>query len=105
VAIGFGAGKGVTILSGHKRHLNLQIMAVVTSVLGFACAKYLVNRTVFMRAVAEHGESLVLPLLPDAQRFYNVASAGFDLMDIAFLAFMIYEAWKIPAPIAIARAS
>ena len=44
VVIGIAVGKGVTMLSGGKRHLNLQILSVAIALVGFAYATYLVNR-------------------------------------------------------------
>ncbi len=102
VGIGFAAGKGVTMLAGHKRHRNLQVMAAAISIVGFGYASYLVNRTFFMRAFADRGESLVLPWLPTPELFLDVVSASFGLMDLVFLAIVVYQAWKIPTPIGLA---
>jgi len=99
IVIGFAVGKGVTMLSGGKRHLNLQIMSVVISTLGFAFAKYLVNRTFILQAYAEAGEAIELALLPNPELFYGVVTAGAGVMDLVFLAIVVYEAWKIPAPL------
>jgi hypothetical protein len=101
VAIGFAVGKGVTMLSGGKRHQNLQVMSVVISILGFGYASYLVNRTFIQRAFAEQGQELVLPFVPSPELFVNVVSAGFGIMDIVFLAIVVWEAWKIPAPVSL----
>jgi len=101
VVIGIAVGKGVTILSGHKRHRNLQIMAVVIATLSFAYATYLVNRTLIHKAFTEEGRDVVLPLLPDPMLFVNVIQLGFNLFDVVFLAIVIWEAWRLPAPIAL----
>jgi hypothetical protein len=105
VVIGFAVGKGVTMLAGGKRHLNLQIISVVISIAGFAYASYLVNRTFLIRAFAEQAQEIALPLLPNPELFYDVLSAGFGLMDLVFLAIAVYQAWKIPAPFALATQS
>ena len=102
VVIGYAVGKGVTMLAGGKRHLNLQIMSVVISILAFAYASFLVNRTFIMRSLAEDGETIQLALLPDPELFYRVVTLGAGVMDLAFLAIVIYQAWKIPAPIQLA---
>jgi len=99
VVIGFTVGKGVVILSGHKRARGLQILSAVISTLSFFYATYLVNRTFILRAYAEEGEELVIPLIPSLDMFFNVARAGFGIMDVVFLAIVVYEAWKIPAPV------
>ncbi|MCP3977916.1 MAG: hypothetical protein GY716_01115 [bacterium] len=99
IVIGFATGKGVMILSGHKRHVNLQVLAIAISIAGFAYASYLVNRSFILEALAADGQAVALPLIPPPDLFYNVISAGFRAMDLVFLAIVIYEAWKIPAPI------
>ncbi len=105
VVIGFAVGKGVTMLAGGKRHVNLQIMSVVLSVVGFAYASYLVNRTFFLQAFAQEGRQIELPWLPNPELFYNVVSAGFNVIDLVFLAIVVFQAWKIPAPIKLAAQS
>lgn len=99
IVIGFAAGKGVVFMSGGKRHLHLQIMAITLSTAGYAYASYLVNRTAILRAFAKDGQTLDISLLPNPDVFYTVLSAGFRPFDLIFLAIVIYEAWKIPAPI------
>lgn len=99
VVIGFAAGKGVTMMSGEKRHVNLQLMSAAVAIAGFAQASYLVNRTFIQRAFEEDGQSFVLPWWPDPETFYNVVSVGFGVMDVVFLAIVVYQAWKMPAPI------
>jgi hypothetical protein len=102
VVIGVAVGKGVVVLSGGKRHLNLQIMATLVSVGAFFYATYLVNRTFILRAMAEKGQELALPFLPNPLLFFEVVKLGFGLMDLVFLAIVVYEAWKIPAPFRLA---
>jgi hypothetical protein len=99
VVIGITVGKGVMLLGGGKRHLNLQIMSVVISTLGFFYASYLVSRTFIQRYYVEQGQEIVLPLLPDPGMFVDVLTAGFGWMDLVFLAIVAYQAWSIPAPI------
>jgi hypothetical protein len=99
VVIGVAVGKGVVMASGDKRHRNLQILSVVISVAGFAYATYLVNRTFIQKAYAEKGETIVLPLLPAPDLFLQVVALGFGVMDLVFLAIVVYEAWKIPSPL------
>lgn len=99
VVIGLGVGKGVTLLAGDKRSQELQIMSVILATVSFFYASYLVNRTFVQRALAEEGQVLVLPLLPNPELFFNVVSLNFGLFDLVFLAIVLYEAWKLPAPI------
>ncbi len=101
VVIGFTVGKGVTMLVGGKRHRNLQFMSVGVATLAFFYASYLVNRSFALAYYAEQGEELSLPLVPPPDLFIDVVSAGVQCMDVVFLAIVVYEAWKIPAPISL----
>ncbi len=101
VVIGIAVGKGVTLLSGNKRHLNLQIMAVGLSVLSFVYASFLVNRSFIQAAFEADGTPVEIPLLPSTEMFIDVVKAGFSPIDLLFLGVVLYEAWKIPAPLAI----
>ena len=102
VVIGWTVGKGTTILAGHKRSQGLQILSALVSGISYFYASYLVNRTLVWRAVAEQGEEVVLPLVPSLQLFVDVVGLDFGIMDLVFLAIVLYEAWKIPAPIQLA---
>lgn len=101
VVIGIAVGKGVILLSGNKRHLNLQIMAVVISFLSFVYASFLVNRSFIQAALEAEGTPFEIPLLPSTEMFLEVVKAGFSPIDLLFLGIVIYQAWKIPAPLAI----
>ena len=98
VVIGLAVGKGVVMGSGSKRHRHLQVLSAAMSVAGFVYATYLVNRTFIHKAYADKGEPIVLPLLPAPELLFRVVAAGFGVMDLVFLAIVVYEAWKIPAP-------
>jgi hypothetical protein len=102
VLIGVGVGKGVVMATGNKRHRNLQVLSATIAVAGYFYATYLVNRTFIHRAYAEKGETVLLPLLPDPGVFFQVSRLGFDVMDLVFLAIVVYEAWKIPSPLVLA---
>jgi hypothetical protein len=101
VVIGITVGKGVVMLSGNKRSQGLQITSVIIASLAFVYSSYLVNRTFVLQALAEQGEELVLPWIPAPDILFNVLQLGFSFMDVVFLAIVVYEAWKIPAPIQI----
>jgi len=98
VGIGIAVGKGVVLASGHKRSQALQLLSVAISVAAFVYATYLVNRTFLQRAFAAQGTPGTLPFLPEPQLFFNVVKLQFGIMDVVFLAIVVYEAWKIPAP-------
>lgn len=101
VVIGVAVGKGVVMGSGNRRHRNLQVLSAAISAAGFVYASYLVNRSFIHKAYAERGEPITLPLLPPPELFFRVVAAGFGVMDLVFLAIVLYEAWKIPAPVEI----
>jgi len=102
VVIGLTVGKGITLLSGGKRSVNLQVVSVVISAVSFFYASYLVNRTFILKALAEEGHTMSLPFIPNPALFIDVLMAGFNFMDVIFLAIVVYEAWKIPAPFKLA---
>ena len=97
IAIGFTVGKGVVLLTGGKRSTALQGISVAIALLSFVYASYLVNRTRILREFADDGA--VLALLPDPGLLVRVLQAGFSPMDLVFAAIVVYEAWKIPAPV------
>ncbi len=104
IVIGVAVGKGTVFLSGNKRHVNLQILSALVSIVAFFYASFLVNRTFIQRAFVGKGGTLEIPLLPDPALFLRVVTAGFGIMDLVFLAIVVWEAWKIPAPIALSVA-
>ena len=100
VVIGFTVGKGILMLTGGKRSVNLQVLAVGISFVSFVYANYLVTRSFILEAYAEEG--LILPWIPEPALLFNVIQAGFSFMDVVFVAIVLYQAWKIPAPIKLA---
>lgn len=102
VVIGFAVGKGILLMTGNKRAQSLQILSVVVSGLSFFYASYLVNRTFILRAFAEDGEEIILPLLPSPELLVKAVGINFGVMDLVFLAIVLYQAWKIPAPLQLA---
>ena len=101
VVIGFAVGKGVVMFSGNKRSQGLQITSVIIAALGFVYASYLVTRSFVLKAFAEEGQELALPLIPTPDLLIGVLQAGFGFMDFVFLAIVVYQAWKIPEPMRI----
>ncbi len=101
VVIGFAVGKGVLMFSGNKRSQGLQITSAVIATLGFFYASYLVTRSFLLKALAEEGRELVLPLIPTPGMLFTVIQMGFGFMDVVFLAIVVYQAWKMPAPMRI----
>jgi len=105
VVIGIAVGKGAVMLSGGKRSTGLQGLSVVVSTLAYFYASYLVNRTFLNQAFAEEGVEGALPLVPPLDAFIQVIGLSFGFMDVIFLAIVVYQAWKIPAPIRLGPAS
>jgi len=105
VVIGIAVAKGAVMLSGGKRSTGLQALSISVSIVAFLYASYLVNRTFVHKAFAEEGVERVLPLLPSLDLFIDVIGLNFGFMDLVFLAIVVYQAWKIPAPISLAPAS
>jgi hypothetical protein len=102
VAIGFLVGMGTVRFAGGKRSAGLQAVAIVTSLVSFLFATYLVNMTFINRMFAAQGETFRLGFPPpNLNLFVKVVTAGFNVMDLVFLAIVLYEAWKIPKPIRI----
>jgi hypothetical protein len=102
IVIGYAVGRGVVQLTGGKRSLSLQALSVTVSVLAFFYASYLVNRTFLMRAMSVEGAGFDLPFAPPPQLFAQVVRLDFGVMDAVFLALVVWQAWKMPAPTRVA---
>ena len=102
VAIGFLAARGAVMFSGGKRSRGLQAIAIGAAVAGYAVAMYLVNTTFINQTLAAQGESYRVGLPPQsAGLFARVVAADLGVMDLVFLALAVWEAWRIPRPIAL----
>lgn len=99
VIIGIAVGKGTVMLSGGKRSVGLQVLSVVVSALSFFYASFLVNRSFLMRALEDAGQSGTVSYFPDAALMYRVIALDFGLFDLVFLGIVLWEGWRIPAPI------
>jgi len=105
IVIGVAAGKGAVLFTGGKRSRGLQIISALCTAVAFFYSSYLVNRTFVQQAMAENGQEVLLPLLPDPATLMNVVSINFGLFEVLFLGIAVYEAWKLPAPLKIAGAA
>lgn len=100
VAIGFLVGHGAMRFAGGKRTVGLQVLAVGVAAACFVVATYLVNMTFINQELAGRGETWRVPFLPpNLDVFYRVVAAGFGMMDLVFLAIVMWEAWIIPRPL------
>lgn len=102
VAIGVLVARGAMLFAGGKRSLGLQILSMLVSVAGFLIASYLVNMTFINKELDSRGEAVHLGFPPTSiAQFIRVFSVGFGIMDVVFLAIVLWEAWKIPRPLRI----
>ena len=100
VAIGFLVGFGTVRFSGGKRTQGLQALSVGVALVSYLAATYLVNMTFINRALAEQGAAFRIGFPPQtATLFFKVVSINFGVMDVVFLAIVVWEAWKAPRPI------
>jgi hypothetical protein len=102
VAIGYLAGRGAVMFSGGKRSRGLQAVSIAAAVVSYAVATYLVNMTFINQALASQGEAFRLGFPPQSLGlFVRAVSADFGVMDVVFLAIAVWEAWRIPRPLAL----
>jgi len=102
VAIGYLVGHGTVRFAGGKRSRGLQALSVGVSLLSYFLAVYLVNMTFINKALADRGESFRVGFPPQSlDLLVRVMTAGAGVMDLVFLAIVVYEAWKIPRPVAL----
>ena len=102
IAIGVLTAMGAVKFAGGKRSSGLQGLSVVVSLVSYVVASYLVNMTFVNKALAERGDSFRVGFPPQSlELFGRVLTANLGIMDAVFLAIVVYEAWKIPRPIAL----
>jgi|SRR5262245_1979174 len=100
IGIGWAVGWGTVRFAGDKRSRNLQFLSAGVAVASWVVATYLVNMTFINRELAKQGEAgrVTFPP-PSVDAIVAVLGAGFGIMDVVFLAIMVWEAWKFPRPI------
>jgi len=98
ILIGIAVGKGATLLVGDKRSRGLQVMSMAVAGVSFFYATYLVNRSFVQQALAKEGKEIALSFLPNPHMLFTVISLNFDFLDTLFLAIVLWEAWKLTAP-------
>jgi hypothetical protein len=102
VVIGFTVGKGILLATGGKRSKGLQILSVLVSGVAYFYANYLVSRTFILNEHPDYASAL--SLVPDPMVFIEISRLSFGLFTVVFLAFVIYEAWRLVAPIRLEEA-
>jgi hypothetical protein len=99
MVIGIGVGKGIVAATG-KRSAGLQVLSVSIALASFVVATYLVNRWFINQDPQLAAQGFVVPLVPPTADFFvQVALAGAGLMDLVFLAIVIWEAWVTVTPL------
>ena len=99
ILIGIAVGKGAALFAGGRSSRGVQVMCLIVAGVSFFYASYLVNRTFIQQALAREGKESFLPVVPDPALFAGVISIGFDLFNVLFLAIVLWEAWKLSAPV------
>ena len=99
IGLGWAVGWGTVRFAGGKRSRGLQILSAATACASWVVASYLVNVTFLNRALAAEGTARVPFPPPSLELVGHVLAAGFGIMDVVFLAIMVWEAWKFPRPI------
>jgi hypothetical protein len=100
VAIGYAVGWGTVHFAGDKRSRGLQILSAAVALAGYFVATYLVNATFINKALAERGDAQRIELFTtDPALFARVVALGFGVMDLVFLAIVLWQAWQMPAPL------
>jgi len=106
VAIGFLVARGAMLFSGEKRSGGLQFLSIGVAVVSFFVASYLVNMTFINQYLASQSDERRIPFPPtDAGQFVDVVSSGFGIMDVVFLAIVVWQAWSMPRPLRLPDAS
>jgi hypothetical protein len=103
IVIGYAVGKGVLLGSGGKRSVQLQGLSAGVAGVAYFYATYLVNRSFYHRALGEDAGGLQLPLVPGPALFVEVVRVGLNAFDLIFLAIVLWEAWRLPAPFRIRK--
>jgi hypothetical protein len=101
IGVGILAGFGVASLARGKRGVPLQVIAALTAALGILWGKYfafvLVGRDLLREEFGVGSEALPL-VSGDTFSLFTASFADlFSGFDIAWMAFAVYTAWRIPA--------
>jgi hypothetical protein len=99
MVIGIAVGKGIVAATG-KRSVGLQVLSVSIALASFVVATYLVNRWFINQDPQLAAQGFVVPLVPPTTEFFvQVALAGAGVMDVVFLAIVVWEAWVTVTPL------
>ena len=94
--IGFIAGTAVVLATRGAKGPRLQVIAVVSALLGILLGKYLSYAFVVQEEVESFGESIGL-LSGDMFSFFREdLDAVFSLFDLLWVGLAVFTAWRIP---------
>ncbi len=100
IGVGILAGFGVALLARGKRGVPLQVIAAVAAALGVVWGKYfsfvLLGRDV-LKELGVGSEALPLFSGDTFSLFTEAFPELFSGFDVAWMAFAVYTAWRIPA--------
>ena len=101
MAIGMGAvtGFAALVVSGGKRGLLIQVVAVGAALFGVAFGKYFIYVTLVRENLMPAGSPSRFSLLFEeamVQAFIEDASLVFGFFDLLWVALAVYTAWRIP---------
>ena len=101
LGIGFLCGMGVVMFTGGKKGMPLQMIAIVSSVLGIVIGKYVSFFNVVKGITAEeHGAKAVATMsmfsMEMIQFFGENLTAMASGMDALWIVLAVYMAWSIP---------
>jgi Flp pilus assembly protein TadB len=102
VGVGWAAGWGTLRFSGGKRSRSLQMLSAGVAAGCWVLASYLVSMTFINEYYAKSNDAFRGAFPPQSlEMIVEVMKSGFGIMDVVFLAIMVWEAWKFPRPIAL----
>ncbi len=101
LGVGFLCGMGVVMFTGGKKGMPLQMIAIVTSVLGIVIGKYMsffesVKDVVAAERGAEAVETLSMFSMDMVQFFGENITAMASGIDALWIVLAVYTAWSIP---------
>ena len=101
IGVGILAGFGVALLARGKRGVPLQVIAALAAALGILWGKYfafvLVARDLLRERFGVGSEALPLFSGDTFSLFTDTFPELFGGFDVAWMAFAVYTAWRIPA--------
>lgn len=100
--IGVLAGFGVVLFSGGKKGITLQVIAIVSALLGIVLGKYAIFWDAFKKVLAEEmgPEAAAQVALVSINTFITFLSALQHMVsfyDVLWIALAVASAWKIPS--------